>query len=128
MPPTVEAENSGENLFGTDVSAMQTNLLVGSDGITGTLHKLTSGQIAGYWGDGYFMALKFPDANLTKYKIEVGLNPSVSSGLVELDSDKNGVFKVTDKDAQKLAVSVTDRTTNENFVFEWDLSELVLEE
>lgn len=36
----------------------------------------------------------------------VGLEPSVSSGLVDIiqDPDRNGVFKITDKNAQKLVV------------------------
>ena len=103
-PITVAAE-TGE-LFDTEISSMQENLAISGYAITGTLKKLTSGSIPAVWGEGYFMALKFTDSNSAD-SIQVGLNPSVSSGLVELDSDMNGVFKVTDKDNQLFVVVTT---------------------
>lgn len=106
---------------------MQTGLTVGSGKITGTLHKLSTGQLVTDWGAGYFMALKFTDIDDSATSIMVGMDPSQGSGLVELidDPDKNGVFKVTDKDAQKFVVhSYGDGTT---YVQEFDLSELTLE-
>lgn len=85
---------------------MQSNVSVSGKRITGTLNKLTSGQLVTDWGEGYFLALKFDDfsTGLTYSDVKVGLLPSVSSGLVTLDSDKNGVFKITDKDVQKFVV------------------------
>ena len=55
-------------------------------------------------GDGYFLALKWgnPDASATSLK--VGLRPSASGmDLVECidDTDRNGVFKITDPANQK---------------------------
>lgn len=111
------------SVFGTDPATMQTGLSISGYKITGTLHKLTTGAIPAVWGEGYFMALKFTDTNSAD-SIKVGLNPSVSSGLVELDSDMNGVFKVTDKNTQKFEI-LTKKGTYE-LVQLYDLSELVL--
>lgn len=85
---------------------MQASVVVGDDDITGTLKYLDSGQLVTDWGAGNFMALEFSDIDSDAVKVMVGLDPSVSSGLVDVlpDPDKNGVFKVTDKDAQKFVV------------------------
>lgn len=85
---------------------MQSDVTVTGNKITGTLTKLTSGQLVTDWGEGYFLALKFDDfsSGLTYANVKVGLNPSVSSGLVTLDSDKNGVFKITNKTQQLMVV------------------------
>lgn len=84
-----------------------------------------SGPLA---GDGYFLALKFTSEDWTAYtSVKVGLNPSASGmGLVELidDPDKDGVFKITDKDIQNLDVVVTDGSTVSTFSY--DLSGLKL--
>ena len=55
------------------------------------------------YGAGNFIALKFTDIDETATSVKVGLDPSVSTGLVEIidDPDKNGAFKITDKDTQK---------------------------
>jgi len=85
---------------------MQSDVAVSGNSITGTLTKLTSGQLVTDWGEGYFLALKFSDFadGLTYEDVKVGLSPSQGSGLVTLDSDKNGVFKITNKDVQKFVV------------------------
>lgn len=103
---------------------MQTGLTIGEGKITGTLLKQTSGALADYWGEGYFMALKFTDPGDTVTSIKVGLDPSVSSGLVELDEDMNGVFKVTNKSVQKFKVFAQDGGSSYTQLF--DLSELTL--
>ena len=93
----VQAEKGTTTLFGTRVSAMQSNVVVADNAITGTLKFIqgglaTSGPLA---GDGNFLALKFVDNNEAD-SIKVGLVPSASGmDLVELDSDMNGVFKVS---------------------------------
>ena len=75
---------------------MQQDLSISGGKITGTLKKLTSGSLVDTWGEGYFMALKF--SNITDGAVvRVGLYPSQGSGLVPLDADLDGVFKVTDK-------------------------------
>lgn len=94
--------------WGTKVSDMQTSITVANGAITGTLKKLTSGQLVTDWGEGYFLALKFAWSDDSITDIKVGLDPSVSSGLVSLDSDKDGVFKITDKDTQVFMLKITD--------------------
>lgn len=122
--PVTVAAATKEAYWGTTVASMQTGLTVADGKITGTLHKLTSGQLVTDWGEGYFMALKFTKNNAAATTINVGLKPSVSSGLLPLDADMDGVFKVTNKDDQVFVVSCTDGEV----VFEqdYDLSELVL--
>lgn len=122
--PVTVAAATKESYWGTTVASMQTGLTVADGKITGTLHKLTSGQLVTDWGEGYFMALKFTKNNAAATTINVGLKPSVSSGLLPLDADMDGVFKVTNKDDQVFVVSCTDGEV----VFEqdYDLSELVL--
>lgn len=108
--------------WGTAVSAMQSNIAIADGKITGTLKYLDEGQLVTDWGAGNFMALKFtvPDGATS---CKVGLDPSVSSGLVELDEDKDGVFKVTDNETQKFIIVTTDGT--HTLRQEFDLSELV---
>lgn len=73
-----------------------------------------SGPLA---GDGYFLALKFDNfsSGLTYANVKVGLTPS-ASGMdpVTLDSDKNAVFKITDKNSQKLKTVQTDSLGHKN--------------
>lgn len=91
--------------------------------ITGTLIKQTSGAIVDYWGQGYFIGLKFtPDSDATTTK--VGLAPSAGSGMVALDPDNLAMFKLTDINSQRLKV-VSLRTGEEKTWF-FDLSGLTL--
>lgn len=102
-------EDASVKMFNTDVSDIQTGVSVIDKVIIGNLKYLSTGEIAGYWGAGNFLALKFVIINpdITFSDIKVGLNPSEGSGLVTLDADLNGVFKITDKDAQTFRVVVT---------------------
>ena len=111
--------------WGTAVSAMQTSVAVANGAITSTLHKLTSGQLVTDWGEGYFIALKFTKNNDAATSIKVGLRPSQGSGLVELDPDMDGVFKITDKDAQVFVVRCTD-ANGSAYESIYDLSGLTL--
>lgn len=110
--------------WGTAVQDMQTSITISGGKITGTLKKLTTGSLVDVWGAGYFLALKFTKNNEAIASIKVGLRPSVSSGLVELDEDMDGVFKITDKNNQKFIVSCSNGSVVYNLVF--DLSELTL--
>lgn len=103
---TVEASDGSTDYWGTLASDMQEDITVGAKAITGTLKKLTSGQLVTDWGEGYFIALTFSDFTdgLTYENVKVGLSPTEGSGLITLDSDQDGVFKVTNKDVQKLVV------------------------
>ncbi len=85
-------------------------MAVANGAITGTLKYLDTGALVTDWGEGNFIALKFTDIDSDAVSVKVGLAPSAGSGLVELinDPDKDGVFKVTDKDTQKFVVIQTD--------------------
>lgn len=115
-------------MFGTLVSDIQTDLSVADDAVTGTSKWLADGEIADYWGPGNFVAFKFEDIDERATSVKVGMSPSQGSGLVEIinDPDKNGVFKITDKDEQKFVVIITDGT--QTTTQEFDLSGLTLEE
>lgn len=122
---TVEAEDGETSLFGRKVKTMQTGITIADGAITGTLKYISSGAIAQDWGPGNFLCLKVPDADITNMTVKVGLNPSQGSGLVALDADKNGVFKVTDKDLQKFVVLQQDGVNAKIQTF--DLSGLTCE-
>ena len=121
---TVEAEDGETSMFGRKVKTMQTGITITGNAITGTLKYIASGAIANDWGPGYFLNLKFSDADATKF-VKVGLNPSVSAGLVQIDNDKNGVFKVTDKDLQKFVI--LQKEGKATLLQSFDLSGLTLE-
>lgn len=113
--------------WGTNVSDMQDDITVADGKITGTLKKLTSGQLVTDWGEGYFIALAFDDfsSGLTYNNVKVGIVPTEGAGMQTLDSDKDAVIKVTNKAVQKIAV-VQKKGANERTQY-FDLSGLVLE-
>lgn len=102
-------------------------MTVGNDAITGTLKYVSEGLLPTTWGAGNFMVLKFTEIPEEATSVRVGLEPSEGSGLVEIidDPDKNGAFKVTDKDTQKFKVVTTDGTNTNTQTF--DLSGLTCE-
>lgn len=115
-------------MFGYHVSDLQDeDVTVNGSKITGTLKYVADGELADYWGAGNFLALKFDDIDADATSVMVGLDPSEGSGLVEIinDPDKNGAFKITNKNTQKFKVvqTVGDRTLTQTF----DLSGLTLE-
>ena len=123
----MEAEDGDVTLFGTKVSDMQEDVEITDDAITGTLKYLDSGDLVTTWGAGNFMALNFVDNDFSKYSsVKVGMDPSQSSGLVEIinDPDKNGVFKVINKDTQVFKIVSTDAETGEINTQTFDLSGL----
>lgn len=103
---TVAPADGDADYWGTLASEMQSNVSVAGKAITGTLTKLTSGSLVDTWGEGYFIALTFDDftEGLTYEDVKVGLTPTEGSGLVTLDSDQDGVFKITNKDNQRLMI------------------------
>lgn len=93
------------DLWGTPVSSIQDDdIAVAGNKITGTLKYLDTGALATDWGAGYFIALDFSNIDADATKVLVGLDPSESSGMQELDADHAGVFKVTNKEAQRLVI------------------------
>ena len=120
----VEAEAGDTELWGHTVSDMQQNITVEGDYIYGTLMYVAEGALPDVWGPGYFLTLKFSEADATATSVKVAMSPSVSSGLVALDSDMNAVFKVTNKYGQRVEVVSTDGTRSTVQYF--DVSNLVL--
>lgn len=127
----VSAENANRKLFGVKVSDMQTGVRVNDTDkkITGTLKYMgDDNDITAVWGYGNFIALKFYSADWSDFDdVKVGLDPSQGSGLVSIlnDPDKNGVFKITDKDTQKFVVAKTvDGVTTTD---EYDLTGLIVQ-
>lgn len=109
---------------------MQSDITVTNGKVTGTLKFIEGGLAPGVLsGDGYFLALKWSEPAAGVTSLKVGLVPS-SSGmdLVECidDTDRNGVFKITDKNNQivKLVQSGGGRVG----IQELDLSGLILQE
>ena len=108
---------------------MQEDIVVdnANKSISGSLKYLASGQLVTDWGAGNFIALKFVNRDPENIKtIKVGLNPSQGSGLVALDEDMNGVFKITDNETQKFVVEEYDKDNVKIHSKEYDLSELEL--
>lgn len=115
---------------GKGASDIQSGVAVSGGEITGELKFIEGGIAPGTLsGDGYFIGLKFDNfaSGLTYSNVQVGLVPS-STGmpLQTLDSDKNAVFKITDKDTQKIKVVQTDTAGHKNVQF-FGLSGLTLE-
>lgn len=127
---TVEPERGDIELFGAPVSEMQSDVNVVDGKIIGTLHFIEGGlaQSGPLAGDGNFLALKFSSISPNATSVKVGLKPSQGSGLVEIltDPDKNGVFKITNKNTQKFRIESKDADNN-TLVQEFDLKSLVLE-
>ena len=123
---TTASPEANTDYWGTKVSAMQTSVAISNGAVTGTLHKLTSGQLVTDWGEGYFLALKFTKNNAKITSIKVGLVPSASSmPLQELDADMDGVFQIKDKDAQLFEILVSDGNVSHPIFL--DLSGLTLD-
>lgn len=122
---TVAPEDSSTVIFGHTVSDLQRNIEVNGDKITGTLYYTDVGSLPDYWGAGYFLVLKFSDADASASTIKVGMDPSVSSGLVALDDDMNATFKITNKANQKVKVVSEDSDGIRKTIQTFDISGLV---
>lgn len=100
-----------DDLWGTSVSDVQSNIVFNGNLVTGTLKHVASGALADGWGAGNFIAVDLSSNDFTGLtSVKVGMEPSAGAGLQEIinDPDKAGVFKVTDKYNQKLVVVQTD--------------------
>ena len=110
-------------------SDMQSDITVTGNKITGELKFIEGGLAPGVLsGDGYFLALKWSDPAQTVTSLKVGLQPSASGmDLVECidDQDRNGVFKISNKDQKFVLVQSNDsKKTKQVF----DLTGLTFEE
>ena len=131
--PTYDTETEpvagNVTLFGHLVSTFQSDVAIIDNSIVGNLAYIEdfapSGPLA---GSGWYLALQFDDIPEEADSVKVGLNPSQGTGLVEIltDPDRNGVFKITDKDEQ---VFVIKSSINGEYHYQiYDLSNLVCEE
>jgi len=107
---TVAADSPTQTFPWTDKKPedFQDDVTVSGGEVAGTLTFIEGGlSPSGYLsGDGYFLALKFSNfaSGLTYSDVQVGLMPSEGAGMVTLDSDCDVVFKITDKNKQKVKV------------------------
>ena len=125
---TVTPIDPTKTIWGHTISDLQTNVFAGNGKIVGTLSKVASGALATDWGAGHFLALQFDGPAFNKaVAIYVGLEPSVSSGLVDVlkDPDRNGIFKVTNK-IQNFKIVIDYGKHTEEYLY--DLSGLTLSE
>lgn len=103
-----ETDEAGELFGGKTASDLQSDIAIADGKITGSLKFIEGGlaETGPLAGDGYFIALKFTDNDSADSK-KAGLDPSMGTGLVELDSDMNGVWKIANKDEQLFVTQVT---------------------
>lgn len=125
--------DDSEDYFGSGKGAsdIQSNIAINGGEITGELKFIEGGIASGVLeGDGYFIGLKFSNfaEGLTYENVKVGLVPS-STGMksVTLDADKNCVFKITDKNTQRIRVEQSDSAGHKNVQY-FGLTGLTLEE
>lgn len=137
--PYMEAAGDGVSMFGTLVSDLQDNIIVSGSRILGNLkyYDDPDSEIVQAWHEGNFIALQWANFDPRATSVRVGLRPTYpgggdtpvdnDSGLVEIinDPDKNGVFKITDKETQNFIVVTSDGThvTRESY----DLAGLTVE-
>ena len=125
--PTVTAPIQSKEYWGHTVSEFQADdVQAVGDRITGTLYDFegwASGPLA---GEGHFLAVQFGSIDTDATGVKVGLVPSAGTGLVELDSDKDAVFKIADKNRQQLHVELFDAAGNFT-IYNYDLSGLKYE-
>ena len=128
--PSVAATASAK-MFDVNVSSMQSGVSVADGRITGTLKYMKADNgITSVWGKGNFLCLDFSASDWAAYSsVMVGLDNSQGSGLAELinDPDKNGLFKITNKDTQRLMVVTTSADGKKKHVDYYDLSGLLCE-
>lgn len=127
MSPDDSADYFGS---GKGASDIQSDIAITDGKVTGELKFIEGGIAPGTLsGDGYFIGLKFSNFadGLTYSNVKVGLVPS-STGmdLQTLDSDTNAVFKISDKNNQKIKVVQADNAGHKNVQY-LDLTGLTLE-
>lgn len=128
--PSVAA-TAAAKMFDVNVSSMQSGVSVADGKITGTLKYLKAeNAITVQWGKGNFLCLDFSASDWSAYSsVMVGLDNSAGSGLAELinDPDKNGLFKITNMNTQRLMVVTTSADGKKKHVDYYDLSGLLCE-
>ena len=116
---TVAPESADSVLFDLTVGNIQDDITITGDQIKGTLKYIASGSSVEWWHTHYFLALKFSDAPQGA-TIKTGI-----TSLVELDSDMNCLYAITDLSKPLKVV----QTTSSSIINKsYDMSKLVLEE
>ena len=116
------------SVFGYTVSNLQSGVTVESNEISGTLAYVD--DFTGFSGDpelqkGNFLALSFDsDPAADKMTVEF-VGAQISHGEQELDSDKDCVFRITNKDTQSIVFRAYKK--GEVTTRAYNLSNLVLE-
>ena len=109
---TIAPESQGTSVFEVPVSSIQgSDLAVSGGAVTGTSKWLSGDNgITAKWGAGNFIVLKWSDIDPKATSIKVGLEPSAGTGMVECfdDLDRNGLFKITNKNIQKFKLIISD--------------------
>ncbi len=127
MSPDDSASYAGGEIGASDI---QSDVAVSGGEVTGELKFIDGGIPAlGFPDDGYYLGLKFSNfaEGLTYENVKVSIEPSaIGREPQTLDSDKNAVFKVTDKDNQKIKVVQSDNAGHKNIQY-FGLSGLELE-
>ena len=122
----VDADDPTETRYGKAVSALQEDVIVNDKFIKGTLHYVT-----GYTGfsddtskqSGNYLALKFTGSDGATTTAQL-LGPN-GTNAIDVSSDMYAVFRITDKNNQKIRVTTT---LNEDVVTKtYSLAGLVLE-
>jgi HK97 family phage major capsid protein len=125
------AATAAAKMFDVNVSSLQSGVNVANGAITGTLKYMKADNgITSVWGKGNFLCLDFSAADWTAYSsVMVGLDNSQGSGLADIipDPDKNGLFKITDKNTQRLMVVATSADGRQVHKQYFDLSGLLCE-
>ena len=129
-----ETDAFGVLYDGKTAGDLQSGVAVANGEITGTLKFIEGGLdpsgTGPLAGDGYFLALKWTGGDMATKdtSLKVGLEPSEGTGMIEClsDTDHNGVFKITDKNVQKVKFIQSDGT-HRNIQY-FGLSGLTLEE
>lgn len=125
------AATAAAKMFDVNVSSLQSGVNVANGAITGTLKYMKADNgITSVWGKGNFLCLDFSAADWTVYKsVMVGLDNSVSGKLVDVlpDPDKNGVFKITNKETQRFMIVATSADGRQVHKQYFDLSGLLCE-
>lgn len=106
---------------------IQEEVVVSGSSIKGKLKYLDSGDIVTEQGAGYYLALDLTDNDFAELtSVKVGMNPSAGTPMTELvgASDKNGLFKVSNKFNQKFVIIQTNGTDTKTQSY--DLSQLEL--
>ena len=125
------AATAAAKMFDVNVSSLQSGVNVANGAITGTLKYMKADNgITSVWGKGNFLCLDFSAADWTAYKsVMVGLDNSVSGKLVDVlpDPDKNGIFKITNKETQRFMIVATSADGRQVHKQYFDLSGLLCE-